>query len=352
MIKLSRNNHHYVSQSYLKAWGDGRKNIWSYQKLVSHDSVRNWSQEPIKSIAMHRHLFTRIVDGAESDDIEIWMDQEIETPAQIALSKIRSNNTLTPDEWDRFLCYVALHAVRTPANYIDSVNRWHSEVPGIIKEVLKSTVRKMEAGRDKQKILRYEAHRDSRLIPMKVTKERIKSGAKQGILKTEVILGRGLWFFSIRHILTETYKILQNHSWSIIKAPEGMQWLTSDNPVVRLNYYSPGYYDFKGGWGNEGSEILFPLSPELLLYTQVGRKIKLNDISNGMAELLNQFIVENAHRYIFAEQPIEDVAGMVPRVVDNEAYRKEKLEWEDWHLRHKELEMNLQEPEDSGERDK
>jgi hypothetical protein len=46
----------------------------------------------------------------------------------------------------------------------------------------------------------------------------------------------------------------------------------TDHPVLTLNYYGPGRYDFGAGWGREGSEFILPVSPRLAVCTQVGRK--------------------------------------------------------------------------------
>jgi hypothetical protein len=336
-----RKNHHYVSQSYLKAWGKGHNKIWTYRVLVSHDSVPIWSQSSIRNIAKQQHLYTRSIAGSDSDDIEMWMDQEIETPAQMALSKARINEPLDNREWSCLLRFVALHDIRSPANYITSMNRWKSEMPEVIEEVLKSSDAQFEVDRSQSPITRNRGHQDSTMIPMKVSKE-IVTDSEFGHLKAEVLLGRGLWLFSIRHLLTNTYKVLNQHNWSIIQAPKGLEWLTSDNPVVKLNYYRSGSYDFKGGWGNKGTEIIFPLSPNVLLYTQVGETKRLHNISVELAMMLNRFIAENAHRYIFAASPINGIGEVVPRVVNNDAYRNENMEWENWHARHKKLEMEYQ----------
>jgi hypothetical protein len=49
---------------------------------------------------------------------------------------------------------------------------------------------------------------------------------------------------------------------------------------IPLNYYARGRYDFKGGWGNKGTEILLPLSPHHLLYTRVGHRVARNAMLN------------------------------------------------------------------------
>src|SRR5688572_10002717 len=46
----------------------------------------------------------------------------------------------------------------------------------------------------------------------------------------------------------------------------------ADHPVLTLNHYGPGKYDFGAGWGREGSEFILRVSPRLAVCTQVGRK--------------------------------------------------------------------------------
>ncbi|MEK4355448.1 DUF4238 domain-containing protein [Paenibacillus sp. FSL R5-0475] len=337
-MKNLRKNHHYVSQSYLKTWANNHNRVWTYRTLVSHSSVPEWFQSSIKIIANHHHLFTRSILGADSDEIEVWMDQEIETPAQIALTKARSDEPLSKQEWEHLLRFVALQDIRNPERYIQQLERWKLEMPTIIEEAMQTTLSKMKADPNEGLIPANKEYIDSKLIPIRVTKEN-GTASELGQLKTEVLLGRGVWLFSIRHLLTTTYKVLNEHTWSILRSPGELLWVTSDNPLVRLNYYEDGSYDFKGGWGNKGAEIIFPLSPRLLLYTQVGNKVRMNNVTRELAETLNRFIAENAHRHIFGLNPVDEISEIYPRIVNQVAYDHEKKEWETWHVRQKKLEQ-------------
>jgi hypothetical protein len=55
-------------------------------------------------------------------------------------------------------------------------------------------------------------------FPTRVTKE-IEPGAEVGLLKVETVVGRGLWLWSLRPLLTETYKVLRTHKWTIMRPP-------------------------------------------------------------------------------------------------------------------------------------
>lgn len=343
-----REKHHYVSQSYLKAWSDECKNLWVYRILVSDDSVPLWQKRSIKSVAYHKHLYTGVAGSADSDELERWMDQKIEAPAQEVLCKIHSDKALTQGEWGHLLRFVALQDVRTPVRFIEHMEFMKKQMPKIMEEELKNGVRRLANARKTAQRIETKAHPDSNMIPLRLTKK-IEPGAEQGFLKAEVIVGRSTWLFMIRHVLTKAYKVLKKHRWSIIKAPKGIEWPTSDNPVVKLNYYASGSYDFKGGWGNEGTEILFPLSPYLLLYTKVGDETQHREISMQLAMMLQHIVAEHAHRFVFSSRPIKTIERLRPRVVDREAFRYERETWEKWHDAQKNAELALTEREEEEE---
>ena len=47
-----------------------------------------------------------------------------------------------------------------------------------------------------------------------------------------------MWFYTMKHVLTDTLKVLHGHNWVILKAPAGLGWFTSDDPVICLNFQS------------------------------------------------------------------------------------------------------------------
>ncbi|HAB60101.1 MAG TPA: hypothetical protein DCE48_05230, partial [Lachnospiraceae bacterium] len=107
------------------------------------------------------------------------------------------------------------------------------------------------------------------LIPIKYTDIGSSEEGYKNI-KVESIEGKSTWLWAIQHLLDEPLKILHQHKWSIISCDEEMP--TSDDPVICLNYYGHNDYNFNGGWNQKGTEILCPISPHKILYTQVGIK--------------------------------------------------------------------------------
>jgi hypothetical protein len=324
---------HYVSQGYLKRWAPSHKRLWVYRVLVSHIQVPAWKEASVKGVAYHSHLYTRIAAGRETDDFERWLDREYEAPAEEPLEKATSDARLTPDDWKCLVRFVAAQDVRTPARLVESSQRWNQILPGILDTTLREAVRKLGESGDREEIVRQEPTGETEYIhiPLRVTRE-VEPGRNAGKLKAEVVVGRSVWLFSMQHLLTKTVTVLQQQRWTILSPPEGMYWLTSDDPVIKLNYYRPGTYDFKGGWGNPGTEILLPLSPRHLLYTRVDdRPPRRGEIPRDQAEMIQRLIAEHAHRLIFAAEPDPEVPRLRPRTVNADLWRDENDLWRKWH---------------------
>ena len=133
------------------------------------------------------------------------------------------------------------------------------ELPETLNECVQEGVARWQQAKAQGTIPVLPPSNGSEYIPLRLTKG-IEPGKAFGTLKAEVVAGRGLWLFSIKHTLTSTLRVLHQHRWSILTPPDGLSWFTSDDPVIRLNYCADGRYDFRGGWGNPGTEILLPLS--------------------------------------------------------------------------------------------
>lgn len=227
---------------------------------MHHENAPMWKHSSIESVGFHNHLYTRVLAGAETGEIENWFEQKVETPAAQPIVKATTDSPLTPDDWGCLMRFLAAQDARTPARMIEFLARQTRQLPGVTGEVLRNAVSELtEAKRTGRKIERPLSDRATG-FPSRVTSE-IEPGAEEGTLKLDVMVGRSLWLWSLKQPLEQTYKVLRSHKWTIVRPPLNMSWLTSDNPVVKLNYYGDGRYDFKGGWGRQGTEILLPLGP-------------------------------------------------------------------------------------------
>jgi hypothetical protein len=337
-----RRDNHYVPCEYLKHWASSGRRVWAYRILVAHENMPLWKESSIIGIAYHSYLYTRVVAGHESDEIEEWLEREYETPAEDALQKATSDGRLTPSDWRVLVRFLAAQDVRTPARLVENLQRWYKTMPDLFNNTLQESVRKLESMNSRGEKLPPAKSPLVEYFPLRIKTE-TNPGHEFGTLRAESVVGRGLWLFGIKHLLSKTAEFLHQHRWTILSPPKGMKWFTSDDPVIRLNYHDPKKYDFGGGWGSKGTEIFMPLSPSHLLYTQIGTRPprRGTQFSLDQAELIRRFIAEHAHRIIFAAEPDTHVPRLRPRMVSADLVRDEKMQWSKWHEEQTAAERNL-----------
>jgi hypothetical protein len=330
-MTLQQDNH-YVPCLYLKRFAHSPGHVLTYRTLVGDVRFPEWRSTAIKGVAYQRNLYTRIVSGAETDEIEKWLNAEFEAPAEGALAKATTNRRLAPADWHALVRFLAAQDVRTPSRFLSDLQHWKDTLPRVLDKTLEESVREMETAKQAGRTINVKKAANSEYLPLRVTRE-IGADQETGRVKAEVVLGRGLWFFTMRHALTETARVLHSHRWTILRPPDELSWFTTDDPVVRLNYYRDGTYDFKGGWGKPGTEIFLPLDPRNLMYTRIGERPPKRGsvVPRHLAETIRQCIAEHAHRLIFASTCDPGVARLRPRIVDASRIREERQQWRTWH---------------------
>ena len=119
--------------------------------------------------------------------------------------------------------------------------------------------------------------------------------------------------------------------------------------MLKVNFNTLQDYTFGGGWGSTGTDLLLPLGPEHLLYTQVGKPVPKRGARMDVetATVARRLIAEHAHRYIFANEPDPFVAQVRPRIVDDQALRREAEQWRHWHSEQSEAERELRSDSDN-----
>jgi hypothetical protein len=340
-----RRDNHYVPRSYLKRWSLNGSEVSTYRILVPHVNVPLWRDTSVRGICYHEHLYTRIVASGESDAIERWLDTDFEAPAEAAIERVLSERRLTPDHWKTLVRLFAAQDARTPARLMECLTGWSNTLPSSLQETLSDSVAALEKMTSAERAQRLRDTPRNDDMPFRVTIQR-DSESGGGWVKAETVIGRQMWLSGLKRLLSHTVHALSQHRWTVVAAPAGIEWFTSDAPAMRLNYYSPSSYDFGGGWGSVGTELMLPLGPRNLLYTQVGRAVppRGREIAFEKATFIQKVIAEHAHRFIFALKPDPLVAVLRPRVVDAAALRSEAEQWANWHRAQSDAERELLTP--------
>ncbi len=209
----------------------------------------------------------------ESDHIEKWLHREIEEPAKRVIEKAVCRARITPGEWRDLIRFVAAQDVRTPAHFSRCLAGYSTIVPETIERSLRDLKEKLTrspALSTQEEETAALAQTQGMPFPMRTTVVDDDNG--MATVRVEVLGGRRLWLYEIQRVLGSTWETLAEHRWTILEAPVGIAWFTSDDPVMKLHTRNDGTYNFGGGWNSPRTEILMPLSPKHMLYTRMGSK--------------------------------------------------------------------------------
>ena len=324
-----RNKNHFVSQSYLRNWCDSENYLLCYRTLVPHDNANVWKKVSPKAVAYHLHLYSQLKDQELDDEIEQFFDREFETPAQSALKRAISGSCLSSDDWIKLIRFVALHDVRTPARLHEHLEKAQIVFSEAIKKLQEDLPKRLLEQRQEYS----NPTKNKNHLPLKITTTYEEGREKTMIVNIESYTGRSSWLFSLKYILENTINILNKHKWTIIRPYNGIKWFTSDNPVVKLNFIDQNHYDLRGGWSVKRGNIIFPLDPEHLLFTEIGCRppIKGSRFSKEKTLFIRKIIAENAYRMIFSNEPDPEIEKYAPRIVDHKLFRQEQEMWEKWN---------------------
>lgn len=323
MGEISRNNH-YVPQFYLENWSTNKK-LWKYQLLVSSENVPIWSCVSVKYTASQDNLYVRVEKESEMDDFEKMFDYQFESVSKNAIEKAINDEKLSMEDWSKLINFVGAQIVRTPAFYQKTRPIIKQAMENGLTGALNKLSHLMDIPKNKTEINKFDE-----LIPIKYYE--VGDSEEEGYknIKFESIEGKSTWLWTIQHLLGEPLEILHQHKWSIITCDEELP--TSDDPVICLNYYDDNDYNFNGGWKQKGTEILCPISPHKILYTQVGRRNPPRmKYDKKQSKLLKKIIVMHAFREIYAFNEDAEIPSIRNRHINAEKYKEEKKIMEEWY---------------------
>ncbi len=173
-------------------------------------------------------------------------------------------------------------------------------------------------------------------FPLTVNIVKTPGGEHAGELHAELSPGRPLWLWEIEHAVRVTGANIAAAGlrWSVAEPRPGSEWFTSDHPFVRVNYYGNGKYDFGGGWGYRGSELLLPLSPRALLYSKVGTPFPFRFTPDPAAFITMRWLIaRRAFHSIYATKPQGIVQSFRQRTVDVSQFNTYRDTMDRWHER-------------------
>ncbi|MDZ3827480.1 DUF4238 domain-containing protein [Pseudomonas monsensis] len=325
-----KKDNHYVPQAYLRQWVINGK-IPTYRLLVPHERCEHWKPQSPKGIAKHQHLYTYFSGSKDSDEIERWLDREFERPASVSIAKVVNETRLNVKDWNNLFRFALAQSIRTPTGMQSFMKRQNETLEAFLSESMEGSFAKIEAAfASGIKLEPSSAVEPYSKLPLKLHRVKNEDGS-EGI-EARVLNGRKFWIWQLEHVLKNTIHRMPTHRWTILHAPTGVTWPTTDNPFTRLGVGANGELSLEGGWGVQGTRLFLPLSPKHLLFACVGQRPppRGSTVSLSDAAFFRTMIINGASRYIFATDT-QDIVEFRPRTVSRELFDAEAKLWADWH---------------------
>ncbi|WP_445256998.1 DUF4238 domain-containing protein [Nocardioides aurantiacus] len=272
-VKLKKHQH-VVPRSYLRGWADSDDHVAVLDRGSSVPHRFSVSNSAV------RKRFYNFADanGAESDVVEDWLDEHIESPVGATLKALRAGASL--DDVDRATVtnFMAAQMVRTPTMFA------------------------------------FMAHIDVHLGAMFTLMEAAKRGGFDLLTLSDadrdryLSIARDAWAAQLDERDTRASKLrtmvrkldevatqVTSWHWSILTSPVPVL-ISGDSPVATLK---PTGYHWTG-LIPEGSSLWMPLSPTLLLAADPVKPLRQQTVlTNELASFVNSTLARQADRALF-----------------------------------------------------
>ena len=274
--------HHYIPQYYLKGFAspDGDM-IWVYEKGGSLKFPAN-----IKKIAQKTNYY--------STEVERYLANEIEGPANSVIKKIRDRKQLTQSEKEKLAIYMVVMLKRVPQSKI----RMKKMAPAVAQSLQQKWDKEIS-----KLILENPSQTD--------LFEKRRAEIKANLNKYSKNLPKDFWLELIPSERTPNIvKVIPKMTWLFLTCEKFPAFLTCDNPV----FYFQGI-----GVGKPESEITFPISSNIVLWATWRSDIQkeYSQIKNQAIKEINRRTATNATRFIYHARD-ED---WIPRFINKQEHQ-------------------------------
>jgi hypothetical protein len=221
---------HYVPQFYLKGFSVAGEpsSIWLYDKHTGRVALA-----AIDKVAQQVAFYP--------DEVEEWLTEEIEKPANAVLDKMRRRVTIAPDD-KRHLCdYMAVMLTRVPKGR----ERIKAHFPQAMENVFRRTEAQLARRMSERPDLAPQLER--MLLALKVWRAEYERLVRQ----------RAERHFARPPLWPQPCSALNTMTWRILVCDGGSTLITSDNPV---------FYFERWGFASRNSEVSFPISKDVALW--------------------------------------------------------------------------------------
>ena len=262
---------HYVPQFYLRGWtSSGEGLVWLYRKgrPPRRVSIRKAGQEP------DFYAFTDDEGVYDGGSVEKELEK-LDTAAAPVIKKIEDRAPITTAERELLSRFISVLWRRVPQHREVVNDTFRELLPACLERLREDFAAWRAAGKNPERIDKLEKE----------------------VQRIEELYGKEVpaYFFTNNLRRDSVFEeALARMDWAFLQATPDTPFLTCDNPVL--------YNEGSGIGDAERGIVLFPLSKELMLQAMWATSFRGACVPIPDAEVrrLNRYVVENAHREVYA----------------------------------------------------
>lgn len=273
---------HYISRFYLKGFAEnGRVAVYNRTTGIVN------SLAP-KNAAVLEHPYT-FIDESDRRRFELEaLFGIVESRAGTALKAALCRSPLSFEDREYLALFVAMHAIRTPAAFAES----RIVLEEVEHAMLKLIISSEGAAYKLLKESTPNGASDEELRRLAATLSKMVDGnhfrisvpdeaARASSLKTWDTVARALF----------------DRDWTVVHAPIGCEYITSDSPVVLSPLRDTEHLPL--GYGSLHTHVLFPLSrTTALVMNGDGRRLRHVDVRSEQVERFNSAVAADCYRCV------------------------------------------------------
>lgn len=273
---------HYVSRFYLNGFAQNRR-VSVYDRTTGIVNALT-----PKNAASIEHFYT-FIDESDRRRFEVEaLFGIVESRAGTALKSAVCRSPLSFEDREYLALFVAMHAIRTPAALAESRSVREKAEHARLKLIVSSDDAAYKLLKESRPADTSEAElrRLSTKLYEMVSGDHFRievpdEAARADALKTWDTVARALF----------------ERDWTIVHAPSGSEYITSDSPVVLSPLSSTEHLPL--GYGSIHTHVLFPLSrTAALVMNGDERRIRHADVRPEQVERFNAAIAADCYRYV------------------------------------------------------
>jgi len=288
-------NHHYIPQCYLRGFthGGGKKS----KLRVIDANTKSTFETGTRNVGARRDFLKVDIEGLPADAHESEM-AEFEGELARTLRSIEFKNSINQDELEIILNFMGLLAIRNP-HFREVMRRFVDDVTSRIMDLTLATKERWEgqvAQMEKDGV-------DISGVSYEDMKRFVEEKKYHLTVATDFHIHQELK--GLDAILPHLF----NRTWLLVEATvEGGPFITSDHPVsLRWKHPEevPPFYRNSPGFGMRDTQVIFPLSKNLVLIGEFENEEDGSDItavtaSPELVASINRMLIAGSRGQIYA----------------------------------------------------